>query len=103
MAFPPSPYIEERNGRRLDRDRLLGRRLAGEDQSYSTLKLSQVYGVIAYYLEHETSHERLPGPTAKKVTLNRSAVTGKFVTPQYTKNHPRTTETEQGPVKSPKK
>jgi len=31
---------------------------------------------------------------ANKVTVNRSAITGKFVTPQYAKQHPRTTETE---------
>ena len=31
---------------------------------------------------------------ANKVTVNRSAVTGKFVTTQYANKHPRTTETE---------
>jgi len=31
---------------------------------------------------------------ATKVTVNRSAVTGKFVTPQYAAKHPRTTEKE---------
>jgi hypothetical protein len=35
----------------------------------------------------------------KVVTVNRSAVSGKFVTPTYAKNHPRTTETEHRPVK----
>jgi hypothetical protein len=35
----------------------------------------------------------------KTVTLNRSAVTGKFVTPKYAQNHPRTTETEHRPTK----
>ncbi|MBB5331781.1 hypothetical protein HDF14_005430 [Edaphobacter lichenicola] len=29
-----------------------------------------------------------------KITVNRSAVSGKFVTPQYAKSHPKTTETE---------
>jgi hypothetical protein len=33
------------------------------------------------------------------VTVNRSAVTGKFVTPKYAQNHPRTTETEHRPTK----
>ncbi|HVP46433.1 MAG TPA: hypothetical protein VMT32_07615 [Bryobacteraceae bacterium] len=37
----------------------------------------------------------------KTVTINRSAVTGQFVTPKYAKQHPRTTETERRP--SPKK
>jgi hypothetical protein len=36
---------------------------------------------------------------AKKITLNRSAVTGKFVTPKYVQTHPRTTETEHRPTK----
>ena len=31
---------------------------------------------------------------ANKVTVNRSAVTGKFVTQKYADKHPRTTETE---------
>jgi hypothetical protein len=35
----------------------------------------------------------------KTVTVNRSAVTGKFVTPKYTEKHPRTTETEHRPTK----
>ncbi len=35
----------------------------------------------------------------KTVTLNRSAVSGKFVTPDYAKKHPRTTETEHRPTK----
>lgn len=29
-----------------------------------------------------------------KVTVNRSAVSGQFVTPKYAATHPRTTETE---------
>jgi hypothetical protein len=38
------------------------------------------------------------------ITINRSAVTGKFVTPQYAAKHPRTTETEHRPAPSaPKK
>lgn len=37
---------------------------------------------------------------AKKiVTLTRSAVNGKFVTPDYAKKHPKTTETERRPTK----
>jgi hypothetical protein len=37
---------------------------------------------------------------AKKiVTLTRSAVSGKFVTPDYAKKHPKTTETEHRPSK----
>lgn len=36
-----------------------------------------------------------------KRTVNRSSVTGKFVTPTYAKSHPRTTETER--VKTGKK
>ena len=64
MAFPPSPYIEERNGgvyvagTRVSIDSVV---IAFQDgaspekivRCYSTLKPSQVYGVIAYYLENE--------------------------------------------------
>jgi hypothetical protein len=32
---------------------------------------------------------------AKKVTVNRSAKTGKFVTEKYAKTHPSTTEKER--------
>lgn len=65
MPYPVSPYIEDRNG---------GLYLAGTGvsldsvvigfqqgaspekivKSFPTLKLSQVYGVIAYYLENES-------------------------------------------------
>ena len=30
----------------------------------------------------------------KKVKVNRSSITGQFVTKSYTKSHPKTTETE---------
>ncbi|RZU42708.1 hypothetical protein BDD14_4300 [Edaphobacter modestus] len=31
---------------------------------------------------------------SKKIEVNRSAVSGKFVTETYAKSHPKTTETE---------
>ena len=34
------------------------------------------------------------------VTLNRSAVSGKFVTTDFAKRHPKTTETEHRPKKT---
>lgn len=34
----------------------------------------------------------------KMITLVRSAVSGKFVTPDYAKKHPKTTETEHRPA-----
>jgi hypothetical protein len=37
--------------------------------------------------------------TKKTITLVRSAVSGKFVTPDYAKKHPKTTETEHRPAK----
>jgi uncharacterized protein (DUF433 family) len=64
MAFPASPYIEERDGA----VRIAGSRVSlasvvigfqeGESperivQSFPTLTLAQVYGAIAYYLENE--------------------------------------------------
>ncbi len=64
MAFPACPYIEERNGGlyvagtrvSLDSVVILFQEGASPEkivQSFSTLKLSQVYGAIAYYLENE--------------------------------------------------
>ena len=64
MAHPVSPYIEERNGglyvagTRVSLDSVVIRFQEGASperilQSFPTLKLSQVYGAIAYYLENE--------------------------------------------------
>lgn len=36
--------------------------------------------------------------TKKTVEHNRSAVTGRYVTPSYAKSHPRTTVTERQPA-----
>ena len=64
MLYPPSPYIEERNGglyvagTGVSLDSVVIRFQQGASpekivQSFPTLKLSQVYGTIAYYLENE--------------------------------------------------
>jgi uncharacterized protein (DUF433 family) len=64
MAYPASPYIDERNGglyvagTRVSLDSVVIRFQEGASpekivQSFPTLKLSQVFGVIAYYLENE--------------------------------------------------
>ena len=64
MAYPASPYIEERNGglyiagTRVSLDSVVMRFQEGASperilQSFPILKLSQVYGAIAYYLENE--------------------------------------------------
>jgi uncharacterized protein (DUF433 family) len=64
MPYPASPYIEERNGGlyvagtgvSLDSVVIRFQQGASPDkivQSFPTLKLSQVYGTIAYYLENE--------------------------------------------------
>lgn len=64
MAYPVSPYIEERNGglylagSRVSLDSIV---ISFQDhesparivESFPTLTLSQVYGAIVYYLEHE--------------------------------------------------
>lgn len=66
MAYPVSPYIEERHGglyvagTRVSLDSVVIRFQEGASpegivQSFSTLKLSQVYGAIAYYLDNETT------------------------------------------------
>jgi uncharacterized protein (DUF433 family) len=66
VAYPPSPYIEERNGglyvagARVSLDSVVIRFRQGASpekivQSFPTLKLSHVYGAIAYYLENETA------------------------------------------------
>jgi uncharacterized protein (DUF433 family) len=65
MAYPASPYVEERYGglyvagSRVSLDSVVIRFQEGHSperivQSFPTLKLSQVYGAIAYYLENET-------------------------------------------------
>lgn len=66
MVYPISPYVEERNGglyvadTGVSLDSVVIRFQEGASpekivQSFPTLKLSQVYGVIAYYLENETA------------------------------------------------
>jgi uncharacterized protein (DUF433 family) len=64
VAYPLSPYVEDRNGGlyvagtgvSLDSVIIGFQEGASPDkivQSFPTLKLAQVYGVIAYYLENE--------------------------------------------------
>jgi uncharacterized protein (DUF433 family) len=64
MAYPASAYIEERNGglyvagTHVSLDTIVVRFQEGASperivQSFPVLKLSQVYGAIAYYLENE--------------------------------------------------
>jgi len=64
VAYPVSPYVEERDGglyvagTRVSLDSVVIRFQQGASpqnivQSFPTLKLWQVYGVIAYYLENE--------------------------------------------------
>ncbi len=66
MTYPVSPYIEERNsglyvaGTGVSLDSVVIRFQQGASpekivQSFPTLRLSQVYGAIAYYLENETT------------------------------------------------
>lgn len=40
---------------------------------------------------------------SNKPTQNRSAITGRYVTPQYAKSHPKTTVTERNRVSQPKR
>ena len=64
MEYPASSYVEERNGgfyvvgTRVSLDSIVIRFQEGVPpekivQSFPTLKLSQVYGAIAYYLENQ--------------------------------------------------
>jgi uncharacterized protein (DUF433 family) len=64
MSYPASPYVEERNGglyvagTRVSLDLIFIRFQEGGSperiaQSLPSLKLSQIYGVIAYYIENE--------------------------------------------------
>jgi uncharacterized protein (DUF433 family) len=64
LEYPVSPYIQERNGglyvagTGVSLDSVVIRFQEGASparivQSFPTLKLSQVYGTIAYYLENE--------------------------------------------------
>lgn len=63
MSYPASPYVEERNGglyisgTRVSLDSVVIHFQEGASpekivQSFPTLKLSQVYGAIAYYLDY---------------------------------------------------
>ena len=63
MAYPVSPYLEERNGglylagTRVSLDSVVIHFQEGASpeeivESFSTLSLWQVYGAIAYYLQH---------------------------------------------------
>jgi Protein of unknown function (DUF433) len=65
MSLPPSVYLEERSeyfyliGTRVSIDSVVIHFQEGASpeqivQSFPTLRLSQVYGAIAYYLENET-------------------------------------------------
>lgn len=40
------------------------------------------------------SNKKASSPKAPVITVNRSAVNGQFVTKQFAKSHPKTTETE---------
>jgi len=64
VAYPVSPYVEERDGglyiagTRVSLDSVVIRFQQGASpekivQSFPTLRLAQVYGAIAYYLENE--------------------------------------------------
>lgn len=66
MAYPVSVYIEERNGglyvagSRVSLDSVIIHFQEGASpdkiaESFSTLKLSQIYGAIAYYLENASA------------------------------------------------
>ncbi|MGA2742024.1 MAG: DUF433 domain-containing protein [Bryobacteraceae bacterium] len=68
MAYPVSPYVEERDGglyvsgTRVSLDSVVIRFLQGASpekivQSFPALKLAQVYGIVAYYLENEKTIE----------------------------------------------
>jgi len=83
MTYPVSPYVEDRNGglyvagTGVSLDSVVIRFQQGASpekivQSFPTLKLSQVYGVIAYYLEHETTINEYISEGERE--LERSAV-----------------------------
>jgi|SRR5471030_1289477 uncharacterized protein (DUF433 family) len=83
MAYPASPYIEERNGGlyvagtgvSLDSVVIRFQQGASPDrivQSFPTVKLSQVYGAIAYYLENEKTISEYVAEGERE--LERSAV-----------------------------
>ena len=66
LKYPPSPYIEARDGglyiagTRVSLDSVIIRFQQGAspekiNQSFPTLKRAQIYGAIAYYLENEAT------------------------------------------------
>jgi hypothetical protein len=55
-------------------------------------------GGVAHDQEKQMSQKTIPTKP-----VDRSAVTGRFVKPEYARTHPRTTEHEHVPIHNPKK
>ena len=83
MTYPVSPYIDEREGNlhiaesRVSLDTVVIRFQLGAApetivQSFPTLKLSHVYGAIAYYLENEETIREYVAQNERE--LERAAV-----------------------------
>ena len=78
MAYPSSPYVEERDGAL----RIVGTRVAldsvvirfregaspdGIAQAFPALTLAQVYGAIAYYLENQRAIDEYIADTQREL------------------------------------
>ena len=85
MAYPVSPYIEERDGglyvegTRVSLDSVVIRFQEGASpekivQSFPALKLSQVYGAIAYYLENEKTIGEYIAEGEREIEIGRAHV-----------------------------
>jgi uncharacterized protein (DUF433 family) len=83
MAYPVSPYIEERNGglyvagSGVSLDSVVIRFQEGADpgkivQAFPALRLSQVYGALAYYLENDKAIDEYIAEGERE--MERSAV-----------------------------
>lgn len=71
------------------------------DRSMSQVVEALLFDLVQFNQENRamSSSKKPPAPPP----VNRSAVTGRFVTPQYAKSHPRTTVTEHNKPKSGRK
>jgi len=59
-----------------------------------TVASSHATGEVAVHHLTRPRKGQKDNQMATKITVNRSAISGKFVTPQYAAKHPRTTEKE---------
>jgi len=68
-----------------------------------TTKAGEIVFTIYRWAERPTLRMSAMAKTIPVKPVDRSAVTGRFVTERYAQTHPRTTERERVPISNPKK